>query len=103
MASSPQPPSSSRDAARHSWSLLSNHGHVLVTLAHHPRMRIRDLAATVGITERACYRIVGDLVEAGMLRRERVGRNNRYTVELSATLSHPASRGLRIGSLLDAG
>jgi hypothetical protein len=56
---------------------------------------------TVGITERACYRIVADLVDAGLLTRERVGRNNRYTVDRSSPMRHPAWRGFRVSSLLD--
>ncbi|MGA8015832.1 MAG: winged helix-turn-helix domain-containing protein [Candidatus Dormiibacterota bacterium] len=88
---------------RPAWTLLSNHGRVLACLAREPRMRIRDLAESVGITERACYRIVGDLVHEGLLRRERVGRNNRYRVELAAAENHPCSVGLQVGHLLDAG
>ena len=88
---------------RRPWTLLSNHGHVLVCLARDPHMRVRDIAATVGITERACYRIVGDLERAGMLRRERVGRNNRYVVDLAASLRHPAWRGVRAADLLAIG
>jgi len=90
-------------AGRRPWTLLSNHGHVLVCLARDPHMRVRDIAATVGITERACYRIVGDLERAGMLRRERVGRNNRYVVDLAASLRHPAWRGVRAADLLAIG
>ena len=88
---------------RRAWTLLSNHGHVLVCLARDPHMRVRDIAATVGITERACYRIVGDLEQAGMLRRERVGRNNRYAVDLTTSLRHPAWRGVRATDLLAIG
>ena len=90
-------------AGRRPWTLLSNHGHVLVCLARDPHMRVRDIAATVGITERACYRIVGDLERAGMLQRERVGRNNRYVVDLTASLRHPAWRGVRAADLLAIG
>ncbi|HYA00477.1 MAG TPA: winged helix-turn-helix transcriptional regulator [Candidatus Binatia bacterium] len=93
----------SREAAARRWTLLSNHGHVLVCLARHPRMRVRDVAVTVGITERACYRIIGDLVAAGLLRRERIGRNNRYQVETTSAAAHPAWEGMRVSSLLDIG
>jgi len=88
---------------RRPWTLLSNHGHVLVCLARDPHIRVRDIAATVGITERACYRIVGDLERAGMLRRERVGRNNRYVVDLTTSMRHPAWRGVRAADLLAIG
>ena len=35
------------------WTFLSNHGHVLVAVSRQPDARIRDIAATVGITERS--------------------------------------------------
>jgi DNA-binding Lrp family transcriptional regulator len=63
-------------------------------------MRMRDIALTVGITERACYRIVGDLEEAGLVRRNRVGRNNHYEIDLAASMRHPAWRGVRAVELL---
>ncbi len=94
-------PARARSRAGRGWTLLSNHGHVLVCLARDPRMRVRDVAAAVGLTERACYRIVSDLVAAGLLRRERVGRSNRYTIELTASAGHPAWRGMSASRLLD--
>jgi hypothetical protein len=87
-------------SSRRAWTLLSNHGHVLVCLARNPEMRMRDIAQSVGITERACYRIVGDLEQAGLLRRERVGRNNRYTIDRAASARHPLWRGMRASQLL---
>ena len=103
MGTTTDPPPARRAPARagRGWTLLSNHGHVLVCLARDPRMRVRDVAATVGLTERACYRIVSDLVAAGLLRRERVGRSNRYTIELTASAGHPAWRGMSAARLLD--
>jgi DNA-binding MarR family transcriptional regulator len=102
MSPLPQPQADRATASRRPWTLLSNHGHVLVCLARDPEMRMRDIALAVGITERACYRIVGDLEGAGLVRRERVGRNNRYTIDLSASMSHPAWRGVSAVDLLAA-
>jgi len=101
MGISPLPPLQLRASERRPWTLLSNHGHVLVCLARNPTMRVRDVAASVGITERACYRIVGYLVQAGLVRRERVGRNNHYRIDLSSSMRHPAWQGMRAASLLD--
>ena len=98
-----QPSSVERAASPRPWTLLSNHGHVLVCLARDPNIRMRDIAATVGITERACYRIVGDLEEAGLVRRERVGRNNHYAIDLAASMRHPAWEGVRAVELLTIG
>ena len=48
-----------------SWGFLSNHGRVLVFLAHDPGMRLRDIAASLGITERSAFGIITDLTGAG--------------------------------------
>ena len=34
------------------WSLLTNHAWVLLCIAHDPGVRLRDIAARVGVTER---------------------------------------------------
>ena len=57
-----------------SWTFLTNHAHVLLLLDKDPDLRLRDLAAAVGITERAAQRIVSELIEGGYLTRQRVGR-----------------------------
>ena len=84
------------------WTFLTNHGHVMVMLARDPEARIRDLAQGIGITERAAQRIVGDLVDAGYLTREKVGRRNRYGIDPSVPLRHPLERTHGIGDLLAA-
>ncbi|MGL5864094.1 MAG: helix-turn-helix transcriptional regulator [Phycicoccus sp.] len=83
------------------WTFFTNHGHVLVCLVRDPEARIRDLAATVGITERAAHRIVADLVEEGYLERERDGRRNRYRVLADRPLRHPVEQPHRVGEVLD--
>lgn len=70
------------------WYLLSNHGLVLLSVARAPGMRIREIAGALELTDRACQRILNDLVAAGYIRRERVGRRNRYTID--GTRSMPA-------------
>ena len=82
------------------WTLLTNHGHVMVFLARNPESRLRDLAAEVGITERAAQRIVNELVEDGYLLRERVGRRNRYRLNRRAPMRHPIERDHSVGELL---
>ena len=71
------------------WTFLSNHAHVLICIAEDPETRMRDLAARVGVTERAVQRIIGDLEEAGYLSRSREGRRNHYRVTASRPLRHP--------------
>ncbi len=82
------------------WTFLSNHGHVLVSLAVDPDARMRDIAARVGITERAVQTIVGDLEEAGYVLRERLGRRNRYTVVPQGRFRHPLEERVRVGDFL---
>jgi DNA-binding transcriptional ArsR family regulator len=62
------------------WTLLTNHGAVLLCIAEDPTARMRDLAGRLGITERAVQRIVADLVEAGYVSSRREGRRNVYQV-----------------------
>ena len=83
------------------WTFLSNHGHVLVSLARDPDARTRDVADTVGITERAVQQIVRDLVEQGYVEKTKVGRRNRYHVVRGAHLRHPQVSRITLGSFLD--
>jgi DNA-binding Lrp family transcriptional regulator len=89
-----------KSAPEPSWTFLTNHAHVLLTIAAEPEVRIRDIAAEVGITERAAHRIVADLEEAGYLKVTKVGRRNEYVVLKDLPLRHPAERHHRIGELL---
>lgn len=82
------------------WTFLSNHGHVLVAIKDSPDARVRDLAARVGISERAVQLIVSDLEQAGYLVKERTGRRNHYTVRRGQHLRHPAERESSVDDLL---
>lgn len=83
-----------------SWHFLTNHAQVLLCIENDPDARMRDIAETVGVTERAAQRITHDLVEAGYLTRERIGRRNRYRINRKALMRHPAQREHPIGELL---
>ena len=74
---------------------------MLLCIERDPEARLRDIAATVGITERAAQRIVSDLVEADYVRRERSGRRNRYAVDGSIHMRHPSQVDYEIGELLN--
>ena len=88
------------DTTDRKWTFLTNHAHVLLAIAADPDCRLRDLALTVGITERATQRIVSDLVDAGYLSVERSGRRNTYRVHPDLPLRHPAEQHHHIGDLL---
>jgi len=82
------------------WTFLTNHTHVLVCLSEDPGLRLRDVAARVGVTERAVQRIVAELEAGGVLTRTREGRRNRYTIDGSIPLRHPLEEHRDVGALL---
>ena len=82
------------------WDFLTNHAHVLVCVARDPGIRLRDIAAAIGITERAAHRIVSELVDEGYLVRKRQGRRNHYEVKTKLPLPHPLAEELEVGDLL---
>jgi len=84
-----------------SWHFLTSHAQVLLCIERDPDARLRDIAETVGITERAAQRIVSDLVDAGYATRERDGRRNRYALDRSRRMRHPSQFSHEIGELLD--
>jgi hypothetical protein len=95
------PQQSSSPAATASWDFLTNHAHVLTCIADDPGIRLRDVAAAVGITERAAHRILSELVEEGYVRRERHARRNRYSVVADRPMRHPLVQEREIGDLLE--
>jgi DNA-binding transcriptional ArsR family regulator len=86
------------------WSFLTSHARVLLCISHDPGVRLRDIAARVGITERTAYGIVTDLTEAGYVAKQKDGRRNRYQVQahlpLRVRLPMPGSRESTIGEVL---
>jgi DNA-binding MarR family transcriptional regulator len=84
-----------------SWRFVTNHTQVLLCIARDRNVRLRDVAETVGITERAAQRIVADLVEAGYVTRKRVGRRNHYSVNTEIRMRHPSQADHEVGELLD--
>ena len=83
------------------WRFVTNHTQVLLCIARDGDVRPRDVAETVGITERAAQRIVADLIQAGFVERRRVGRRNHYSIDRSAKMRHPAQMNQEIGDLLE--
>jgi DNA-binding MarR family transcriptional regulator len=82
------------------WTFLSNHGHVLVHLSRYPDSRVRDIADTVGITERSAQAILADLEESGYVTITRIGRRNSYKVHTGLKFRHPSEASKPISSLL---
>src|ERR1700692_4540310 len=82
------------------FGFLTNHGKALLLIAQDLRIRMRDIAALLDITERATQRIVADLERAGYIDREREGRRNVYTVGTHLPLGLPTQRDIDIRALL---
>jgi predicted transcriptional regulator len=85
-----------------SWTFLTNHAHVLLYIAQHPDARLREIAASVGITERATHRIVSELLEAGYLSKKKVGRRSTYKVYRRGPLRHPLQAGRTAADLIES-
>jgi DNA-binding MarR family transcriptional regulator len=82
------------------WSFLTNHARALVCIAHDPRVRLRDIAVALDITERSAYAIVTDLTEDGYLVKKKEGRRNRYHVQGDLPLRESIGRTLTVGEVL---
>jgi predicted HTH transcriptional regulator len=80
--------------------LLTNHGNALLLISRDPRIRLRDIATDLGITERRAQRIVADLVATNYLVREREGRRNFYHVATHLPLRLPIQGDVDLGALL---
>ena len=72
-----------------SWTFLTRHADVLLTLAREPSLRIPEIAAAAEISERTAYRILADLEQAGYVERRREGRRNRYRLRVDLPLGDP--------------
>ena len=83
------------------WNFLTNHGRALLCIAQDPEVRLRDIADSLGITERRAFGIVNDLTEAGYVIKDKDGRRNRYQVQKHLPLPDAVEREQAIGQVLD--
>jgi hypothetical protein len=83
-----------------SWSFLTSHARALLCIAHDPGLRLRDIAARLGITERSAYGIVTDLAAAGYIVKQKDGRRNRYQIQAHLPLPETDSRERTVGEIL---
>jgi predicted transcriptional regulator len=88
------------DPAQHGFTFLTNYSHVLLLIAEKPDIRMRELATTVGITERAVQRIVEDLTSSGYLRVTKEGRRNHYEIQSGLSLRHHLASHRSVGDLI---
>jgi putative heme degradation protein len=84
-----------------SWTFLTPHVRVLLLVARDPGVRLRDIAASLNITERSAFGIITDLTQAGYVVKEKAGRRNRYHLQAHLPLPEPDGRERTIGEILD--
>ena len=82
------------------WGFLTNHARVLLCIAHDPGARLRDIAASLGITERSVHGIVTDLAQAGYVIRQKDGCRNRYRIQAHLPVPEPGTREPAIGEVV---
>jgi hypothetical protein len=99
--STPIVSSQSVGAPAKEWSFLTNHARVLLCVAHDHGIRLRDIATTLGITERTAHGIVADLANAGYVLKERDGRRNHYQIQHQLPLPEATGSERTIGEVLD--
>ena len=73
---------------------------MLLCIAHDPGVRLRDIAARMGITGPTAYSIVTDLTEAEYVVKHKDGRRNRYQIQAHLPLPQTGSRERTIGEIL---
>lgn len=83
------------------WSILTDHGRALVCIANDPGVRLREIADSLGITERTAFGIVTELSSAGYVSKVRDGRRNRYEIQTHLPVKEPVGRALTIGEVID--
>ncbi len=87
--------------SEHQWTLLTNHGRILLIIARDQELRIRDVALAAGVTERRAQSIIVDLEQAGYISKKREGRRNVYSVNRKRPFRHQAESGHKVGELID--
>jgi hypothetical protein len=83
-----------------SWTFLTSDARVLLCIARDPAVRLRDIAASLGSTERSAYGIVTDLTAVGYVANQKDGRRNRYQIQAHLPLPETTSQQPAIGEVL---
>lgn len=83
-----------------SWSFLTNHALVLIYIGRRAESTGLEIAQAVGITERAVRKILAELQAGSYVETERIGRRNRYRVDVHRPLRRVGERELTVGELL---
>ncbi len=84
------------------WTFVTNHAMVLSLVAGKTRITAREVAATIGITERTVRAIIADLDAAGYITKKKQGRGTRYRINPDLSLRHDVHREIAVGDFLQA-
>ena len=79
---------------------LTNHGNALLLIVRDPKIRGREIADLLDITDRAAQRIIADLSKAGYIDLNKVGRRNIYSIRTDLPLHLPFKRDVDMKALL---
>jgi len=77
-----------REFQESGWVFFSRATHVVLCIARNPEVTMREISATLEITERSVQKLVRKLEAEGVITRKREGRNNRYTLGEKLRLNH---------------
>jgi predicted DNA-binding transcriptional regulator YafY len=84
------------------WTFVTNHALVLSFIARQPRITAREMANSIGITERTVRKIIADLDIEGYITKKKQGRGIRYRINPDLSLRHDAHREIAVGDFLGA-
>lgn len=82
------------------WSLLTNHGRLLLAIENEPGLRVREMADRLDLSERGVALILRDLREAGYVDSRREGRRTFYSVVPDKPMRRDSLRHQTVGQLL---
>ncbi|MBI2853068.1 MAG: winged helix-turn-helix transcriptional regulator [Chloroflexi bacterium] len=83
------------------WTLITNHGAVLLAIARHARIKALDIAEETGLTERTIRRIIADLIAEGYVTTKREGGINRYALNPDQTLRRPEMQDKKVRDFIE--
>jgi DNA-binding MarR family transcriptional regulator len=83
------PDSGSLDPRIGTWGFFTNHALLLLSIVLDRDSTVREMAMSVGVTERAVVAILNQLEEEGIIIRQRQGRRNTYAVDFDALRAFP--------------
>ena len=84
------------------WTFITNHGLVLSYISHNSTSTAREIAQSIGVTERTTHKIISDLELAGYITRRKTGRRNAYSVDPTLSLRHHTKQDILVSELLEA-